>query len=152
MFWVFCCLSTTSFIHRFVPDFECKIFLFEIFKMCLNNRNCNRGELEYYPQVWFKQSLKKIPPPKKSCYNLQKETSLIQTWQSWSSNFITRSLYNWWKDEISKNTSFSNIKNLRCLVLQNPQKHQTQMKGKYKVKDSVAYTKARISTVWIQDY
>lgn len=55
-------------------------------------------------------------------------------------------------DEVSKNTSFSNIKNLRCLVLQNPQKHQTQIKVKYNVKYSVAYTKAKISTVWIEDY
>lgn len=45
------CLSTSTLIHRLIHVSECKIFLFELFKMSLNNKNCHDGELEYYSQV-----------------------------------------------------------------------------------------------------
>lgn len=40
-------------IHLFSPCnvFECKISLFDLLKMCFNNRNCHHGELEYYSQI-----------------------------------------------------------------------------------------------------
>lgn len=37
--------------------FECKIFLFDLLKMCFNNRNCHHGELEYYSQIGIHSTL-----------------------------------------------------------------------------------------------